>query len=129
MFDVCKKLLAVPPGKPDTTDAVYRSSLIEAGLPVQDSRSVHSRLPAAGWLLMASLIGLGAEWIGSRLTPMLTLWQNCLGKNPKTASKDQLLLDLRQRAAALLALRSLVHVFTLKNRMSLLPNGQVCAVS
>jgi hypothetical protein len=56
IFDVCKKLLILSPGKHDAPDTPHRVALIESG-----------------WLLLSALIGLGTEWVPSSYYPQPSL--------------------------------------------------------
>ncbi len=102
-FDQAKKLVELPIIATEHTNeehAFHRKSLREAG-----------------WILIASLIGLGSEFVSSRLNALFTLWKNCLNSKPNHfAEWDKtgdayIILELRLRTAALSALRCLVHVY------------------
>ena len=108
VFEVSKRLINVEGEKPMTIPAW--------------------QLNECGWTLLASLIGLGSEWVAPRLNSLFTLWRNVLGKSPPTTPQmvADIASDLRVRGKALVALRSFVHV--LRHRIAVQGVGQFSPV-
>ena len=109
VFEVSKRLICVEgEGKPMTIPAW--------------------QLNECGWTLLASLIGLGSEWVAPRLNALFTLWRNVLGKSPPTTPQavQDIASDLRVRGKALVALRSFAHV--MRHRIAVQGQGQFSPV-
>ena len=85
-------------------------------------------LNECGWQLLASLIGLGAEWVAPRLNALFNLWRNVLGRSPPSVQEraEDIAHDLRVRGKALVALRSFVHV--MRHRIVVQAAGQFSPV-
>ena len=92
VFEVAKRLIGVDPSQ-HTTVAAWQ-------------------LNECGWTLLASLIGLGSEWVAPRLNTLFSLWRNVLGRSPPTTPQrvEDIASDLRVRGKALVALRAFAHV-------------------
>ena len=109
LFEVAKRLI--------NTDGAAQQLTVSAHL-----------LNECGWQLLASLIGLGAEWVAPRLNALFNLWRNVLGRSPPSVQEraDDIAHDLRVRGKALVALRSFVHV--MRHRIVVQAAGQFSPV-
>ena len=110
LFEVAKRLI-------NTDVAAHPQLTIPAHL-----------LNECGWQLLASLIGLGAEWVAPRLNALFNLWRNVLGRSPPSVQErvEDIAHDLRVRGKALVALRSFVHV--MRHRIVVQAAGQFSPV-
>ena len=108
VFEVAKRLIQTEPDRPTTVPSW--------------------QLNECGWTLLASLIGLGSEWVAPRLNPLFNLWRSVLGKSPPTTPQkvDDIASDLRVRGKALIALRSFAHV--MRHRIAVQGAGQFSPV-